>query len=73
MRKQEIKESDERQRMIADKAKSWTFSFVIMAAAILTFILSVLGYQEQALPFGWFVCAMVAIYWIFWLIAQKKY
>ena len=73
MRKREIAESDERYRMIAEKAKSWVFSFSLMTAAIVTIVLSVLGYHEQAQPFAWFVCLMVAIYWVFWLIASKKY
>lgn len=73
MHKREILESDERNKMIAERAKSWVFSFSIMAASILTLILFLLGYHEQAQPFGWFVCVMVILYWIFWLIAQKKY
>ena len=73
MRKQEIMESDERSKMISERAKSWTFSFSIMAASILTLVLFLLGYEEQAQPIGWFVCVMVALYWVFRLIAQKKY
>ena len=73
MRKREIMESDERNRMIADRAKSWTFTFSITAAGIVVIILSILGYHDQAQPFAWFACLMVALYWIFWLIAQKKY
>ena len=73
MRKREIAESDERYRMIAEKAKSWTFTFSITAAGIIVIILSVLGYHDQAQPFAWFMCALVTIYWIFWLIIKKKY
>ena len=73
MHKREILESDERNIMIAERAKSWTFTFTITAAGVIVIVLSVLGYHDQAQPFSWFMCAMVAIYWIFWLIAQKKY
>ena len=73
MHKREIKESDERYRMIAERAKGWAFSFCLMAACIVTIVLSVFGYHDHAQPFGWIVALMVAIYWIFWLIANKKY
>lgn len=73
MHKREIMESDERYRMIAERAKGWAFSFCLMAACIVTIVLSVLGYHDHAQPFGWIVALMVAIYWIFWLIANKKY
>ena len=73
MHKREIMESDERYRMIAERAKGWAFSFCLMAACIVTIVLSVLGYHDYAQPFGWIVALMVAIYWIFWLIANKKY
>ena len=73
MYKREIMEFDERNRMIAERAKSWVFSVSVMMAGFVTIVLSVLGYHEQAQPFAWFVCLMVALYWIFWLIANKKY
>ena len=73
MHKREIMESDERYRMIAERAKGWAFSFFLMVACIVTIVLSVFGYHDYAQPFGWIVALMVAIYWIFWLIANKKY
>ena len=73
MHRQEVTESDERNRMLAERARSWAFSFSIMIAGIVVIVLSVMGRHEQALPFSWFVCVMVALYWIFWLIARKKY
>ena len=73
MRRQEVAESDERNRMLSERAKSWTFSFSIIAAGVIVIVLSMLGYHDQALPFSWFVCFMVGAYWIFRLIAAKKY
>ena len=73
MRHQELTEADERNRMLADRAKSWTFSFSIIVAGVIVLILSFLGYHDQALPFSYFVCFMVGIYWIFRFIAGKKY
>lgn len=73
MHQRELAESDERNRMISERAKSWTFSFTIMISGILVIILSILGYHDQAQPFAWLVTLMVAIYWIFWLIISRKY
>ena len=73
MHQREVTESDERNRMLSERAKSWTFSFSIMAAGILVIVLSLLGYHDQAQSFAWYVCLMVAFYWVFRLIASKKY
>ena len=73
MRKQELEETDERTRMIAERARSWAFSCSILIAGILVIVLSLLGYHDKAQPFSWFVCGMVALYWVCWLIINKKY
>ena len=73
LRKQELIESDERIRMMAERARSWAFSFSILGAGILVIVLNLLGRHEEALPFAWCVCAMVALYWICFSIIRKKY
>ena len=73
IRKQELSETDERIRMISERARSWAFSYSIMIAGIAVIVLSLLGKHDAALPFAWYVCGMVVLYWIFWLILQKKY
>lgn len=73
IRKQELAENDERMRMLSERAKSWAFSFSIMAGGIAVIILSLLGYHDPALPFAWFVCGQACLYWICWNIVRKKY
>ena len=73
IRKQELAENDERIRMISERAKSWAFSYSILAAGILVIVLNLLGYHDEALPFAWCVCGMVVLYWICWNIIRKKY
>ena len=73
IRKQELSETDERIRMISERARSWAFSYSIMIAGIAVIVLSLLGKHDAALPFAWYVCGMVVLYWIFWLILRKKY
>jgi len=73
IRKQELTETDERNRMMAERAKSWVFSLSVIAAGILVIVLNLLGYHDEALPFAWYVCGMVVLYWICWNIIRKKY
>lgn len=73
MRKQELAEQDERTRMMAERARSWAFSFSLTAAGIWVIIQNLLGHHEEALPYGWYVCAMVVLYWICFTIIRKKY
>ena len=73
MRHQELTEADERNRMLSERAKSWTFSFTIIVSGLIVTILSFLGYHDEAMPFSWFVCFMITAYWIFRLIAGRKY
>ena len=73
MRQREVEESDERTLMMAERARSWAFSFTIMFACIVVIILSVLGYHDYVQPIAWFVTCMVALYWVCWIVIRKKY
>ena len=73
LRKQELAESDERIRMIAERARSWVFSLSVTGAGILVIALNILGYHDAALPFAWYVCGMVVLYWICFSVICKKY
>ena len=73
IRRQEVAETDERTLMMAEKARSWAFTYSILIAGIAVIVLSLLGKHDTAQPFAWYVCGMVVLYWIFWLILQKKY
>ena len=72
-RQQELTETDERNRMMAEKARSWAFSFSIILAGVAVIVLSLLGRHKEVLPLSWFVCGMTALYWICRAIIQKKY
>lgn len=73
IRQREVEESDERLWMLSERARSWTFSLSVTIAGIAVIVLSLLGYHEEALPLSWFVCGMVVIYWICYIIISKKY
>ena len=73
MHQRKVMESDERNILISERARSWTFIFSVVTAGFIVLVLSVLGYHEQAQPFSWFVCAMIGLYWFFYLILKRKY
>ena len=73
MRHQELSEADERNRMLSERAKSWTFSLTIIVSGLIVIVLSFLGYHDAAKPFSWFVCFMITAYWILRFIAGRKY
>lgn len=73
MRQRELTETDERNIMIAERARSWAFSFSVMIAGIAVIVLSLLGYHDLVQPLAWFVCLMTVLYWICWNIIRKKY
>ena len=71
--RQEVAETDERTLMMAEKARSWAFSYSIMITGIAVIVLSLLGKHDAAQPFAWYVCGQICLYWICWLILRKKY
>lgn len=73
IRRKELAETDERNRMMLERAKSWAFSFSVFFAGDVAIILSLLGKHETAQIFAWYLCAMTALYWICWNIIRKKY
>lgn len=73
MHKRELAETDERNRMIAEKARSWAFSFSMLVAGLAVIVLSLLNCPDLAQPLAWFVCLMTVLYWVFYLVARRKY
>ena len=73
IRRQEVSETDERTLMMAEKARSWAFSYSILIAGIAVIVLSLLGKHDDAQPFAWFVCGQICLYWICWCMIRKKY
>ena len=73
IRRQEVAETDERTLMMAEKARSWAFTYSILIAGIAVIVLSLLGKHDTAQPFAWYVCGQVSLYWICWLFARKKF
>lgn len=73
MKMQEIKEKDERNIMIINKARSTTFSLYIMISFILIILFNILNMQQQALMIAYSTCLLLIIYVICYYIFQRKY
>ena len=71
--KMEIAESDERNHFIRGKAWAWTGYIFILVAAISGIVLRALGYNELSSAASCAVGLMLAIYWVVYLVLQKKY
>ena len=72
VRKREIAETDERNLSIQQKAKSAAFLVYTMLSGIAVIILSFLKMHEEAKWISYSVLLLVAIYWICYLVYQKK-
>jgi len=72
IKKQQIAETDERNISIANKAKSATFLIYVLILGIAVIILSFLNMQSIAKWISYSVCLLIIIYWICYLIYQKK-
>lgn len=72
IRKQEIIETDERNIAIQSKAKSATFSIYTLLLATAVIILSLFNMHEAAKWISYSVLLLIAIYWICYLVYQKK-
>lgn len=70
---QEIKASDERNVFIQGKAWQWAATLFIVIAFVATVVLKLLGQDQLCMAASFSVCALVFLYWICWLILQKKY
>lgn len=69
----EILENDERNRFIRSKAWSWTGYLFILIIAVSSIVLRIIG-QDLLSSFASFaVCLILIIYWISYLIINRKY
>lgn len=69
----DINNQDERNRYIATKAWSWAGYLFVIIAAIVSIALRALDYRELSLIASGSICVIISLYWICYLILQKKY
>jgi len=71
VRKREIAETDERNILIAHKAKSMAFFFYVLISGVAVIVLSFLGMNEIASWIAYPVCLLIVLYWICYYVYQK--
>lgn len=69
----EVANGDERNRYLAEKARSWGFSGSILLEFIGVIGFRVAGQPELSTLLGIVICLQIVLYWIFWLWGRKKY
>ena len=72
LRKREIAETDERNVSIVNKAKSAAFTVYILLAGIFVIVMGLLDKIELALWVSYSVSLLVLIYWVCYIVYQKK-
>lgn len=72
LRKREIAETDERNVSITNKARSAAFTVYILLAGVFVIVMRLLDKIEISVWVSYSVALLVFIYWICYIIYQKK-
>ncbi|MBQ1251616.1 MAG: hypothetical protein IIY02_01740 [Firmicutes bacterium] len=64
---------DERNRYLANKARSWAFYYSILLECVGTIVLRVMEYPELSTLLGLVLCAQLLLYWGSWFYLKKRY
>lgn len=73
MRAQEIAESDERNIMIDNKAKSWAFMWYIMICGTAVIILEFANQVQLATQLALSICFLMVLYSICYYVIKRKF
>ena len=72
IKRREIAETDERNITISQKARASAFNFFVIACCVAVVTLYVIGKIAESRLISYSVCGLILLYWIFYLIYQKK-
>lgn len=71
--KMDLETSDERNKFLRIKAWSWAGYLFVLIGAIGSIVLKILGLDQYVLFASGSVCLIMVLYWVAYLILQKKY
>jgi len=71
--KMDLEISDERNKFLRIKAWSWAGYLFVIAGAIGSIVLKILGMDQYVLFASGSVCLIMVLYWVSYLVLQKKY
>lgn len=72
-KKIDVKNNDERNRFLAERAKGLAFYFYIVISGALIIGLKVLGFDEASSVLGFSICGLVILYLVIYFVIRKKY
>ena len=64
---------DERNRFLANKAWAWAGYLYVMIAAVAAIVLKLLGHTLLCQAAAFSVCGIMVLYWVCYLVLQRKY
>ena len=69
----EVASKDERNRFIRSKAFAWTGYLFILIAAVFVIVFKIIGQDLLSFAASCAVCLFMILFWVSYLILQKKY
>jgi hypothetical protein len=73
MRAREVAETDERNVMLANKAKSYAFFWYVLICGVAVIVLEFMNQVQIATVLAFSVCFLVLLYWISYYVLRRKY
>ena len=71
--KVDIELTDERSKYLRMKSWAWTGYIIVLVESIGVIIAMILGYETVQLVLAYSVCLILLVYWITYLVLNKKY
>lgn len=68
-----IKETDERNIMLAEKARSLTFVIYIIVCSVAMYVLYAIGKDDMGLCVAYNICGLIIVYLICYFIIKRRY
>ncbi len=68
-----VKNTDERNRFLAERARSWTFYICILAEALAVIVLKLFALPDYSTLMGFLIGIQLVIYWVTYFILKRKY
>lgn len=71
--KTEVRNHDERNLFMAEKARSHAFYYSILLEGVGVIVARVAGNVELSVTLGYIACAQMMVYWVSYFILKRKY
>ena len=69
----DVRNGDERNRFLANKAWAWAGYWFMLLCAVGSIVFKLLGREELMMLSSGAVCLMLVLYWLCYLVLKRKY